>query len=123
MQYPHDYAVDTLHLGGFSRDHSIVAIATCHREPKPLNPSPGDWRLRGMAVAESVRGRGVGRQLMQVMTDRVAKKGGRRVWCHARVSAQGFYTRLGFGVCSEPFEIPAIGPHVVMSIAIPSKPR
>ena len=43
--------------------------------------------------------------------------GGRRVWCNARLSAAGFYERVGFGRVGGVFEIAGIGPHAVMTIA------
>jgi len=36
------------------------------------------------------------------------------LWCNARTSASGFYTRLGFAVVGEAFELPGIGPHHLM---------
>ncbi|MBW3654357.1 MAG: BON domain-containing protein, partial [Actinobacteria bacterium] len=41
--------------------------------------------------------------------------GGRRVWCHARLPAEGFYARAGFRTETAVFELPRIGPHVRMS--------
>jgi predicted GNAT family N-acyltransferase len=36
------------------------------------------------------------------------------VWCNARVRARSLYERAGFTVVSEEFDVPEIGPHLVM---------
>jgi predicted GNAT family N-acyltransferase len=45
---------------------------------------------------------------------RLAARGGDLVWCDARVTAAGFYERMGFTVVTEPYDKPGIGPHVGM---------
>jgi hypothetical protein len=40
------------------------------------------------------------------------------VWCNARTPARGFYERAGFAVEGEEFELPEIGPHVLMTLAL-----
>jgi predicted GNAT family N-acyltransferase len=37
------------------------------------------------------------------------------VWCNARTPAVGLYAREGFAIEGEEFELPEIGPHVVMT--------
>ena len=44
---------------------------------------------------------------------------GVRVFCNARVPARSFYERAGFHACSEVFELPPIGPHLVMERELP----
>jgi N-acetylglutamate synthase-like GNAT family acetyltransferase len=72
------------------------------------------WQLRGMAVDESVRGRGVGRLLIEAMEREAGASGVRTMWCNARVEAIGFYRRAGWEVASEEFVVPTAGPHVKM---------
>jgi predicted GNAT family N-acyltransferase len=74
-------------------------------------------QLRGMAVAEEVRGTGLGRQLLltaqtAVADDPVAKDW--RWWCNARTTAIGFYEKLGWEVASGEFMIEGVGPHKKM---------
>ena len=59
------------------------------------------WQLRGMATDPAVRGAGAGRALVADGLARVAARGGDLVWCDARVSAAGFYERMGFTVVTE----------------------
>ena len=102
----------TLHLGAFV-DGAVVGIASLYREDRADGPAHG-WRLRGMATSPSVRGRGVGRALLDAAVAHAGAQGGQEVWCNARMVAVGFYERAGFEVVSEQFEIPGIGGHVVM---------
>lgn len=80
---------------------------------------PGAWRVRGMATAPHARGRGAGAMVLEALVRRAAEHGAGCVWCNARTPARGFYERGGFRVRSEEFELPGIGPHVVMSLRLP----
>lgn len=110
--YPGDDDETSLHVGAFAGE-TIVGIASLYREERPGGPSPA-WRLRGMATAPAWRGRGLGRALLDAAVEHVRGAGGGELWCNARTPAAGFYERHGFEVVSEPFDIPRIGPHVVM---------
>ncbi|MGN6368146.1 MAG: GNAT family N-acetyltransferase, partial [Phycisphaerae bacterium] len=72
------------------------------------------YQLRGMATGESVRGRGVGRELLAAAEGFVRGAGVGVMWCNARVPAVGFYEKGGWTVVSGEFEIPTAGPHVRM---------
>jgi predicted GNAT family N-acyltransferase len=116
--YPGDDDPATVHLGAFEDDR-LVGIASLYREDRP-GAAEGGWRLRGMATSPDVRGRGGGRALLAACVAHVAANGGGEVWCNARTPAAGFYTAAGFAVLSEEFDIPGIGPHVVMSRDVPA---
>lgn len=73
------------------------------------------WQVRAMAVAPGQQGRGIGRAVLDALLAHVDAAGGGTVWCNARVPAVAFYERAGFAVVGEPFELPHIGPHVVMT--------
>ena len=110
--YPGDDLADTVHLGAFDGDR-LVGIASLYRESRPGGPD-GGWRLRGMATDAGVRGAGFGAALLAGCIEHVAAAGGTELWCNARMAAVGFYRRAGFDVVSEEFDVPGIGPHVVM---------
>jgi GNAT superfamily N-acetyltransferase len=122
--YPGDDHPDALHAA--VRDPAagggVVGIATVAPEGHPVDPRVGDWRLRGMATAPEVRGRGLGALLLDACLDHARARGGDRVWCNARVAAEGFYRRAGFAPEGARFDIPGIGPHVVMSISLRPRP-
>ena len=68
-----------------------------------------------MAVLRSVRGAGLGEQVLQALLNRARQRGDRRVVLHAQRSAEGFYAQAGFAVEGEPFDEVGI-PHVIMSL-------
>ena len=48
--------------------------------------------------------------------------GATRVWCNARMPARSLYERAGFKAISEEFDLPPIGPHLVME-CLPRRDR
>ena len=114
--YPGDDLADTVHLGIFDGKR-LVGIASLYREDRAGGPNPG-WRLRGMATDSDVRGAGFGASLLVACVERVAMAGGAELWCNARMTAAGFYRPAGFEVVGEEFDVPDIGPHVVMARAL-----
>jgi GNAT superfamily N-acetyltransferase len=95
-----------------------VGIASVSPEPHPHAPQAGDWRVRGMATAPAARGTGAGGRLLAACLAHARTHGATRVWCNARTPARGFYERAGFTTEGEEFELPDIGPHVLMTRSI-----
>ncbi|MFI4861035.1 MAG: GNAT family N-acetyltransferase [Phycisphaerales bacterium JB063] len=122
MAYPGDDDPGTIHLGVFTTQTQIVGIVSLYHEPisphAGLPPKPGDWRLRGMAVDTAHQGRGYGKQLVKAGQLAAQAAGAARIWCNARTTAAGFYQRLGFRTAGQPFDLPGIGEHNVMWIAV-----
>ncbi|HEX3621783.1 MAG TPA: GNAT family N-acetyltransferase [Acidimicrobiales bacterium] len=112
--YPGDDLADTLHLGAFAEEGRLVGIASLYPEDRGGGPG-GGWRLRGMATDPDVRGAGFGAALLGASLEHVASSGGTELWCNARMSAVGFYRGAGFEVLGDEFDVPGIGPHVVMA--------
>jgi predicted GNAT family N-acyltransferase len=107
----------TIHLAARTAGGVVVGVvrfspATCPWRAEARAP----WQLRGMATDPAVRGAGAGRALVAEGLARVAARGGDLLWCHARVTAAGFYERMGFAVVTDPYDRPGIGPHVGMLI-------
>lgn len=100
------------------QDGVLVGIASVYPQARSGAHDVQTWRLRGMATAESARGSGIGRLLLEATVEHARLGGGTRYWCNARVSARGFYEHLGLRVVSEVFEPPGLGPHVVMETAL-----
>ena len=96
-------------------DGGIVGVVSVTPEPRANDDAPGQWRLRGMATAAGHRGSGVGSKLVAAVIEHCRGRGGRVVWCNARTTAAGFYERHGFRRVGGEFELPDIGPHVVMT--------
>jgi predicted GNAT family N-acyltransferase len=70
-------------------------------------------RIRQMAVEEAYRSRGIGTELLRRAEDAVRTRKVRSVTLHARLSARGFYERLGYTAVSEVFTEVTI-PHIAM---------
>jgi GNAT superfamily N-acetyltransferase len=103
-----DEPAEAFAAGGFDGERLIaVGIVAPSGEP-------GRWKVRGMATAPGERGRGVGRGVLDALLEHARTHGGTRVWCNARVPAKSFYERAGFHACSDVFDVPPIGPHLVM---------
>lgn len=111
-----DEAPTSRHYGLEEPGGAIRAVVTyLRREPPDDLPEPA-VRLRGMAVDEGYRRRGLGRRLLQSSLTRLAVDQPDLVivWCNARTSAADFYENEGFERHGDVFEVESIGPHVVM---------
>ena len=111
--YPGDDDPASLHIGLYDQG-ALIAIASVLNQPPQGDADPGAWRLRGVAVRENYRNRGLGAGLLEICIAYASESGGSFIWCNARAAARTFYERAGFVVASEPFEVAASGTHVVM---------
>jgi GNAT superfamily N-acetyltransferase len=84
-------------------------------------PDGDGWRVRGMATAPPARGRGAGAAVLDALVAYATAQGATRVWAKVRTPARSLYERAGFSVVSEEFELPDIGPHVVMERQPPAR--
>ena len=105
-----DEAQTTRHYAAVADVGEVVGCATLVASTWEGEPA---WQLRGMAVADGWRGRGVGAAIVAAMESDVASDANapRQLWCNARVPAIPFYLRQGWVVASEEFHIPTAGPH------------
>lgn len=69
----------------------------------PLPDYTGDAQLMQMAVADILRGRGIGKGLANLLLDFARSHGYSRVVCHSRGNVVHFYEKLGFVTFDEPF--------------------
>ena len=121
-EFEGDEAESTHHYGLRIDGGEVVAVVTYMRVEAPDDLGGPAARLRGMAVAEGRRREGLGARLLQGSLTRlaVAEPDLKIVWCNARTSAADFYSREGFQRHGEVFEVPEIGPHVVMWRSMPT---
>jgi len=99
------------HFGLFDDHENLLACVSA----VPLNN--GRVKIRQMAVDPDIQGRGAGRQLMTMMEQCLSAKGYDHFYMHARISARGFYEKLGYSAAGPEFEEVSV-PHVKMCKAL-----
>lgn len=107
-----DMDVDSLHLGVFE-DGDLACIGSFINASHDMF-SGKQYQLRGMATKEIFKGKGYGKILMENAESILKKDTVDILWCNARVSATGFYDKLGYESVGAEFSVPEIGPHLVM---------
>jgi GNAT superfamily N-acetyltransferase len=100
------------HFGAFD-DNALVAVVS-------LFQSGTDWQFRKFAVVADGQKKGIGTQLLNYITAFVAREHGTRLWCNARLSATGFYTKNGFTETGPQFHKNGFD-YIVMQKSLPSK--
>ena len=106
---------DTIHLGAFDVvNNQLIGVATLLVENSPYFLGLKGAQLRGMAVLPSHHRKGIGAELVRALEEIARQRHDQILWMNARVSAQLFYTTLGYKEIGPVFEIDSIGPHYVM---------
>ncbi len=73
-----------------------------------------------LCVDTRLQSRGVGRRLLAAMEELAHSEGAAGIWLEARVSARGFYEKLGYRAFGEVYEMPhAPVPHIKMDKVFP----
>ena len=97
---------DDVLIGAFEDERMLGCCLLTPSGPKTL-------RLRQMAVSNNLQGKGIGRALM-IFAENIARDMGyETLMMHARVTAIGFYEKLGY-VKKEGQFIEITIPHVIM---------
>ena len=115
--FPSDDAPTTRHFGAF-RDDQLRGIASLYLAQMPEMPNLIAFQLRGMAVVPEARGAGLGRALTLACIAFAKENRAELLWCNARITAAGFYQKLGFEIIGEQFDIPDVGPHFRMMLSL-----
>lgn len=95
------------HFGLFDHGNSLIACVIA------VPQGAGQVKLRQMAVKAGCEGQGVGRRMLLSLEALLAGQGVARLSLHARISAAGFYEKLGFVRSGESFVEVGI-PHIRM---------
>ena len=95
------------HFGVFDDTQNLVACGIA------VLVSPTAAQIRQMAVSVAHQQQGYGRQILCGIEDRLAASGQVHVSLHARMSAMGFYEKLGYAKIGEEFIEVGI-PHIRM---------
>ncbi len=89
------------------QDVEIVGCVMLH----PVDENTA--KLRQMAIAEKLQGKGIGRVLVEDAEQAAKEYGFTRIVLHAREHATHFYAKLGYKQFGEPFTEVTI-PHIAM---------
>lgn len=92
------------------------AVATARLLPA----ADGRTRIGRMAVTRSLRGTGIGREVLRALMQASARRGDREILLHAQTSALGFYAREGFVVHGERFEEAGIEHVEMVKLLVPA---
>jgi len=87
---------DQTHFGLFGGESLVACVIVM-----PLTQS--EVKIRQMAVAPAAQGRGLGRLLLERLHGELLRQGCERVVLHARLTAVGFYSKLGYRCEGEEF--------------------
>jgi GNAT superfamily N-acetyltransferase len=114
-RYAEDDTEGSVHLG-IRESGVLIACSTWLPRPWPLDVDVPATQLRGMAVAQHLQSKGLGRILLQSGIDRAVSTGSTYVWARARDNALYFYEKNGFATIGDQFidEATGLGHHLVM---------
>jgi len=104
----------TLHFGLYKGD-LLIGVATFLLQNNKLFPERIQYQLRGMAILEPYQGQKLGFLLLRHGEHILQQQKAQRIWCNAREKASQFYKKHDYTSIGEPFEIPDVGTHYVMS--------
>jgi ribosomal protein S18 acetylase RimI-like enzyme len=111
--YPNDRNPESFHLGVFIGEH-LIGVGSFYAEKNDALRGWKQYRLRGMAMHPEFRGQGAGAKLMRFALEHLRAQRADLLWCNARESAKGFYTKLGFAIQGDAFSVEGLGEHFVM---------
>jgi len=102
-------------LSDDAEDYIIIAKEGKHiRGCVMLHPKTTDLiKLRQMAIDEALRGKGLGKILVTNAEETALENGYRTIVLHARITARGFYEKLGYAAFGDIFTEVGI-PHIAM---------
>ncbi len=105
-------------LDAHDESGAIHALASLDGVPcgagRVIFPAPGVAKIERMAVIDDVRGRGVGRALLQFLEGEARRRGAARLTLFAQVRARGFYEKAGYAASGEEFDDGTGIPHLRM---------
>jgi predicted GNAT family N-acyltransferase len=104
----------SFHLGAF-KDSKLVSVASFYYERNSLFKDQHQYQLRGMATLPQYQGQGLSSELLNMAFPIIKQNFCTLLWCNARVSAVGYYKKVGFLTLDDSiFDIEGIGPHILM---------
>ena len=108
-----DELATTKHFGLFENE-ILAGVISVFKQTNDAFADGNQFQIRGMAVLENFRKRGLGEQLVVHVEDYVNGQNGKLIWFNAREVALKFYANLGYEIIGSAFEIPDVGTHYMM---------
>lgn len=103
----------TFHFGLFETN-ILVGIISLFKNNHDYFSEINQYQIRGMAVLPEYQKLGFGQKLVEYSQNYLKQKNTDLIWFNAREKAVGFYSKIGYRVFGEAFEIPTVGTHYVM---------
>ncbi|PZD70224.1 hypothetical protein C1752_16047 [Acaryochloris thomasi RCC1774] len=112
VMFPEDSDEASRHYGAF--DDTGQNLCCLSLLPSVWQEQPA-WRLRAMATDKHWRNQGIGSGLLRFAIASLENDSQlQTIWCYSRVSARGFYERLGWQAVSNVFDYGNAGPSITM---------
>ena len=108
---------NTYHFGAFNEDKVIGCVSLIKKDHQNFNYK-NTYQLRGMAVLPYYRNKKIGLQILTHAANFLKKKNIELIWCNVRIRAIPFYRKNNFLSKGTEFNIPDVGPHVLMFKAL-----
>ena len=107
----------TFHIGAV-KINEVVGTSTFIVDVNDKFATQNQYRLRAMATDETVRGEGIGKQIIEFAIEKLKQMNVELLWCDARLKATGFYNKMGFKTKGDVYHVPQIGSHKLMYIEL-----
>lgn len=98
-----------IHLGLFYENKLVTVVS--------LFEGDNALQFRKLATDKNHQGKGLGSKMIKYILDFATEKQLEKIWCNARLTATGFYEKLGFYPTGLPFSRGGID-YIVMEIKI-----
>lgn len=108
-----DHRKEAIHLGVFI-DDQLVSICSLFEMKNEKFSHKKQYRLRAMATHPEYRGQNAGRTLVEFAIKILQEKKYDILWCDAREVALGFYSKIGFRIEGDWYNVPNVGRHKTM---------
>ncbi|GGE96958.1 GNAT family N-acetyltransferase [Flavobacterium limi] len=106
--------LDTTHHFGLFDSSNLTGIISLFLKSNPIFAENSQSQIRGMAIVESHQKKGFGEALVKHCEEYCISKKIDLIWFNARITAVGFYKKMGYKIQGKPFDIPEIGEHYLM---------
>lgn len=103
----------TSHFGLFF-EKQLVAVISVFKVNNKLFINENQYQIRGMAVMMEFQKMGFGETLLKYCENEIKNINGKLIWFNARETAVGFYTKSGYEIIGDKFQIPEVGPHFIL---------